>query len=113
MEEQTKTEIEAAAFRRLLVELQEHCDLVVVDTPPVLPVTDAMILARHVDGVVLVGRCGSTRRGDLQHAVAQLARGDTNVIGVVLNDVDSRSSRYGYAGEYYTYRSAEPRTGSA
>lgn len=105
--------LDTPAFRRLLVELQEHCDLVVVDTPPVLPVTDAMILARHVDGVVLVGRCGSTRRGDLQHAVAQLARGDTNVIGVVLNDVDSRSSRYGYAGEYYTYRSAEPRTGSA
>lgn len=99
--------VDTPVFRRLLTELQEHCDLVIVDCPPVLPVTDPTIIARHVDGVVLVGRCGSTTRGDIQRAVAQLARGDTNVIGVVLNQVDTRRERYGYSTDYYTYRAKE------
>lgn len=97
-------------FRRLLADLQEEVDLVIVDCPPVLPVTDPLILARHVDGVVLVSRCDSTTRSELTRAIGQLARGDTNVIGVVLNEVDSRQERYGYSTEYYTYRAPETRT---
>lgn len=100
--------VDTPAFRRLLVDLQDHCDLVIVDCPPVLPVTDPVILARHVDGVVLVGRCGSTTRGQIQQAIGQLARGDTNVVGVVLNAVDARRERYGYSPDYYTYRSTRP-----
>lgn len=102
--------LDTAGFRRLLGELQERADLVIVDCPPVLPVTDPLILARHVDGVVLVGRCDSTTRAEMQRAISQLARGDTNVVGVVLNEVDSRQERYGYSTEYYTYRAPETRT---
>lgn len=91
-------------FRRLLVELQSYCDLVIIDCPPVLPVTDPTIVARHVDGVAVVGRSGSTTRGELQRTIAQLARGDTNVLGVILNEVDTRTERYGYSRDYYTYR---------
>jgi len=99
--------LETAAFRDLVVALREHCDLVIVDSPPVLPVTDPVVLARHVDGVVLVGRSGGTTRGELQAAVAQLARGDTNVVGVVLNEVVERDEGYGYARRYHTYRVSE------
>lgn len=105
--------LDTAAFRRLLSDLQEQADLIIVDCPPVLPVTDPLILARHVDGVVLVTRCDSTTRSELQRAIAQLARGDTNVIGVVLNEVDARQERYGYSTEYYTYRAPETRTETA
>ncbi|MEM6994620.1 MAG: polysaccharide biosynthesis tyrosine autokinase, partial [Myxococcota bacterium] len=102
--------VDTPNFRRLLGELQDHADLVVVDCPPVLPVTDPLILARHVDGVVLVGRCDSTTRSEMQRAIAQMARGDTNLVGVVLNEVDARQERYGYSTEYYTYRAPETRT---
>jgi len=102
--------VDTPQFRRLLGELSERADLVVVDCPPVLPVTDPLILARHVDGVVLVGRCDSTTRSELQRAISMLARGDTNVVGVVLNEVDARQERYGYSTEYYTYRAPETNT---
>ncbi|MBL4684481.1 MAG: hypothetical protein JKY37_07825, partial [Nannocystaceae bacterium] len=67
-------------------------------------VTDPTIVARHVDGVIVVARSGSTTRGELQRSIAQLARGDTNVLGVILNEVDTRTERYGYSRDYYTYR---------
>ncbi|MBL4687299.1 MAG: polysaccharide biosynthesis tyrosine autokinase [Nannocystaceae bacterium] len=104
--------IDTPDFRRLLTELQNHADLIIIDCPPVLPVTDPLLLARHVDGVVLVGRCDSTTRSELQRAIALLARGDTNLVGVVLNEVDARQERYGYSTEYYTYRAPETQTES-
>lgn len=102
--------LEGAGFRRLLGELRERFDLVVVDSPPVLPVTDPLILAGHADAVVLVTRCDSTTRGELQRALSQLGQADANIMGVILNEVDTRQERYDYHGDYYTYRA--PATGS-
>lgn len=102
--------LEGPGFRRLLGELRERFDLVVVDSPPVLPVTDPLILAGQADAVVLVTRCDSTTRGELQRALAQLGQADANIMGVILNEVDTRQERYDYHGDYYTYRA--PATGS-
>jgi capsular exopolysaccharide synthesis family protein len=99
--------LDTPAFRRALAELRERFDVVIVDTPPVLPVTDPVIIAREVDGVMLVTRCESTTRGELQRALTQLAKGDTNMLGVVLNEVDARQERYDYNSAYYTYRANE------
>lgn len=99
--------LDAAVFRRALSDLRERFDVVIVDTPPVLPVTDPLIIAREVDGVIVVTRCESTTRGELQRTLAQLAKGDTNMLGVVLNEVDSRQERYDYNSAYYTYRATE------
>lgn len=77
--------------------LEASYDVVVIDTPPVLPVTDAAVLAQYVDGVLLIVRAGSTRRADVQSATAQLAIAQAPVLGVVLNDVTRESSNpYGY-----------------
>ncbi len=99
--------LDTPAFRRVLSELRDRFDLVIVDTPPVLPVTDPLIIAREVDGVILVTRCEATTRGEVQRSLAQLAKGDTNILGVVLNEVDARQERYAYNSSYYTYRANE------
>lgn len=99
--------LDTPAFRRVLAELRDRFDIVLVDTPPVLPVTDPLIIAREVDGVILVTRCESTTRGELQRSLTQLAKGDTNLLGVVLNEVDARQERYAYNSSYYTYRANE------
>ena len=99
--------LDTPAFRRVLSELRDRFDMVIVDTPPVLPVTDPLIIAREVDGVVLVTRCEATTRGEVHRALTQLAKGDTNLLGVVLNEVDARQERYAYNSSYYTYRANE------
>ncbi len=99
--------LDAAVFRRALADLRDRFDVVIVDTPPVLPVTDPLIIAREVDGVIVVTRCESTTRGELQRTLGQLAKGDTNLLGVVLNEVDARQERYDYNSAYYTYRANE------
>ena len=84
--------------------------MVIIDSPPVLPVVDPLIMAPEVDGVIMVARCTSTTRSQLSEALSMLRQGDTNILGVVLNQVDLRSEgdRYGYYGEYYGREASEP-----
>ncbi len=85
--------------------LKEQVDVVVLDSPPVMAVTDAAVLAPRVDGVLLVIRPGATKIGASKHAVEQLRRGGANLLGVVLNDVELKRGRYNYyyKSYYYTY----------
>ena len=102
--------LDGPSFRRMLAELRDRFDLVVIDSPPVLPVTDPLLLAGQADAVVLVTRCDSTTRGELQRSLNQLGQADANIMGVILNEVDTRQERYEYGSDYYTYRA--PATGS-
>ena len=99
--------LDSAAMRKLLGELRERFDVILIDSPPVLPVTDPVILARIVDGVLLVARCQATSKADLQRAISSLRQGDTNLLGVVLNEVDPRSESSGYRVGYYAYGTRE------
>lgn len=74
-------------------------DLVIVDAPPVLPVTDARILAGQVDGTVLVVRQNFVEKVAVRQAVNALKNARTQLIGTVLNDVDIKTNGYGYG--YY------------
>nr|WP_231126880.1 polysaccharide biosynthesis tyrosine autokinase [Motilibacter aurantiacus] len=69
----------------LIHELKGAYDLVVFDTPPVLPVTDATVLGRALDGVVFVTKMGSTRRDRLKRAVETVRKLDLRVVGVACN----------------------------
>jgi capsular exopolysaccharide synthesis family protein len=82
----------------LLSELAGQVDLVIIDSPPLLPVTDAAVLAQRVDGVLLVLQAGRTRRAEAQHAIERLRQVNANVIGAVLNSVPMRKG-----GHYYYY----------
>jgi tyrosine-protein kinase Etk/Wzc len=89
-------------MKRFLEKVSIEYDLVILDTPPVLAVTDASVLSEHVGITILVTREGVTTLGDLNETVKRLARNGTKVTGVVFNAVRSRPGKYG--STYGTYR---------
>jgi capsular exopolysaccharide synthesis family protein len=76
-------------------------DYVIIDSPPLLPVTDAAVLAQWADGVVLVARANQSRIPDIAACIEQLEAVQANLIGVVLTDVPTRGGAYKY-GYYYS-----------
>jgi non-specific protein-tyrosine kinase len=80
--------------------VKEYADLLIIDSPPVMAVTDASVLAPRVDGVLLVLKPGETHMAAAKQTVDQLRRVGANILGVVLNEVDLHRSRY----NYYYYR---------
>jgi len=85
--------------REILARLRQEYQLIVLDSPPIVPIADSHFLAGLADGVILVIRARQTRRELLQRAVESL--GATNIVGVVLNDVEYGDTRYAYAYRYY------------
>jgi len=98
-------------MKDLLHELARDYDHVVVDSPPVLSVTDATVLSVLVDGVILVVRSGKTTREALRHTRQLFYNVNARVLGVVLNGVDLRSVDYNYY--YYKYYGYGYRQGRA
>ncbi|MCW2931476.1 MAG: capsular biosynthesis protein [Actinomycetia bacterium] len=90
-------------MRDVLAELSERFDVVLIDSPPVLPVADAMILTSHADAVLLVVASGQTRRADLRHASEKLAQGSAPVVGVVLNKAATGDDYGGRGSAGYGY----------
>ncbi len=80
----------------LVERLQTEADMVLFDTPPVTAVTDAAVLATHMDGVLLVFRAGNTRRDRAREARRLLEKVKANIIGVVLNNARHESAYGGY-----------------
>jgi non-specific protein-tyrosine kinase len=87
-------------MRKVLEELG-WADVILFDSPPVLAVTDAMVLGARADGMLLVYEVGSTRRGAAARAVEELKRVDANVLGIVMNRLSP--SRDGYYYYYYNH----------
>lgn len=79
--------------------LEAEADLVLFDSPPVIAVTDAAILATRVDGVLLVVNAGKTKRELAKKAKALLEKVNANLLGVVLNNVKFDSSLHHYYAE--------------
>jgi len=89
-------------FKALLAELRERYDRVVIDSPPVIAVTDALILAQQCDGVVIISRAGSTQLALLTRTKQLLEGINAPLVGVILNGVNLENRHYG--GTYYYYR---------
>ena len=81
----------------------ETFDFILIDVPPVLPVSDALLLSRVVDAVLLVIRSERTQRQIAKNAHQRLKQVGANVLGVVLNDVDLENNYYYYGGAYSYY----------
>jgi len=99
--------LDSGMARKLLAELAERYDVAILDSPPVLPVTDPLILARAAHGLIVVARCQSTTRAELQRTLSLLRQGDNNLLGVVLNEVDTRREEAGYGVGYYAYHARD------
>jgi capsular exopolysaccharide synthesis family protein len=90
----------------LLETVSRHVDYVILDSPPLLAVSDALMLSTQVDGVVLVARAGTIHRAQLDKSLRRLTDVDANVLGVVLNR--QQPSGDSYYRDYHQ-ASASPR----
>ncbi len=92
----------------LISRLREEYDMMLIDAPPVIAVTDAVLLAPKVDSVLLVLKAGTTRIEVAQEAKNALQNAGAKSIGVVLNVIKSRGG--GYRNYYYSYYSDQGQT---
>jgi len=91
--------------RDIFTRLRDQYGLVLIDSPPVLPVTDAAILSRQADATLMLAAVGQTRRADLYRAVEKLDRVGATILGTVLNKVTRQTGRYyGYTYTYKAYQ---------
>lgn len=89
-------------MRELLADLASRCDIVIVDLPPVLVVSDTCALAGALDGILLIARDGMTKQRGLASSVRSLTQAGGHIIGSIVNCV-TRSKGPGYAYSYYGY----------
>lgn len=87
----------------IIDELKEQCDILLVDSSPIMAAADPMILAGYVDGVILAVTMGDTRTDAFGDAVLQIQRPGTPILGYVLNKVKSRRLGYGRYNHHYYY----------
>ena len=95
--------LSSQAFAGVLKNLSERYDRIVLDSPPVMAVADARILAALCDVTLLVLRAESSTRRLTEQALDNLLRVGARVLGVVVNDVPRGDDRYGYYGYPYDY----------
>lgn len=88
-------------FKAVVEELDKRFDRIIFDSPPLLAVTDGVVLSRNADGVILVVRSGVTTLDDAANAARLLRDVNSPILGVVLNDMTLDGRRYG--GYYYGY----------
>ncbi|MHB8077042.1 CpsD/CapB family tyrosine-protein kinase [Desulfosporosinus fructosivorans] len=91
-------------MKRLIEEVSKQFDMVLIDTPPIIAVTDAAILAQEVDGVILVLASGEVNKSYAQKAKEQLDKLGVKILGAVLNKVDMNTNEYYY---YYSYNASD------
>jgi capsular exopolysaccharide synthesis family protein len=91
----------SSAFGDLIKKLEGRYDLVIVDSPPCMVVADASIMAGSVDGVMIVVRSSFTRRPAMLKSAEQIGRSNANLLGFIVNAVDTKSATYYYSHGYY------------
>jgi polysaccharide biosynthesis transport protein len=92
-------------MEEMIAEMRDQYDFVIIDTPPVLTVTDASILGRLTDAAILIIRYGSAQRHVVQRSVDLLDRSGAHLLGVAVNAVDFKAPEYSeyYGRKYYEY----------
>jgi tyrosine-protein kinase Etk/Wzc len=94
-------------FGPVIGELREEYDVVIVDSPPVLPVTDAAAMSRFADMTLFVTRQGEVSYAEVSESMSRLAKVGTTVDGLVFNGFAPSPLRYGYYSNAYRYMSAQ------
>jgi polysaccharide biosynthesis transport protein len=85
-------------FEVVLRELGRRFDRLILDSPPIQPVTDAVVLSKRVDGVVLVVRASKTMRDELRRSARMIRDVGGSIVGVIVNELDARDTYYGAYG---------------
>lgn len=89
-------------FRNFIGDIRDHFDVILLDTPPIIPVSDTLTLSDFMDGFIFVYRSGFTPHPMFRQAIEEI--GEKNILGVVLNGIEPRKQRYyqRYYGKYYS-----------
>lgn len=88
-------------FEQMMTELNEHYDYIVIDSPPILAASDAMVMSHYADRVLMVTRYDQSVEGQVAYAIKQMHKAGIQVDGIVLNDVQQGlMSKYSY---HYSY----------
>lgn len=103
---------EKSSFHALIAQARDRYDWILLDCPPLVPVVDPVVTARHADMVLLLVRFGGVRRQMVTGAIRQLQRAGVRIAGAVLNRVDLEQDRYAYyyasyGASYGSYGEAE------
>ncbi len=93
---------DSRAIGNVITEMKFYYDLIIVDSPPVIPVSDPMLLAQEVDGVVLVVKAGATQREVVSRATEILRSQSRKLLGVVMNNMNGQLPYY-YDYSHYGY----------
>lgn len=94
--------IGSAKMNRFITGLRDSFDCIIIDTPPVIAVTDAQVISKYADGYILVIYAGKTDRQAAIKAKDLLEKVNAKILGVVLNRVNVKNKKSGY-GYYYSY----------
>lgn len=94
----------SANMEQLIAELSERFDYVIIDAPPLLPVTDAAVLSTIVDGAIVVVGAGVVQREHVRRALDTLDAVNCSVLGLILNRVKAKEGGAGYGTYEYDYR---------
>lgn len=98
--------LEDARFGELFRTLENNYDYVIIDSPPLVSVSDGMLIAQYCDGAILIVRSGETPRRLIRQSMNQLQQTDCRLLGTVLNGVATGNRAYGrYYGYYSKYYS--------
>lgn len=102
--------LQSNAMAGLLTKVRALYDIVIVDAPPLLPVTDAALLSSQADGAIMIVRYGRTTKDRIATAIERLTAVDAQVVGVVMNMVPSSKSSEGYSYKVYGARNQNRRS---
>jgi succinoglycan biosynthesis transport protein ExoP len=100
--------IDQADISTIIQELEFYYDFVIIDSPPVIPVSDPLLIGGLVDGVIMVVRAGSTQREVVKRAINLLRDASIKLYGLVANDYEDVLPYY-FKDKYYGYKYSSPK----
>ncbi len=100
--------LQGEALGRVMHELLPHFEWILIDSPPITPLSDAMSLCRHANASILVVRAGRTQKEDVERAIELL--GKQNILGILLNGVEGLNGLYSRYSTYYGNANGEAST---
>ena len=90
-------------FKKLITKLRKEYDYIILDSVPVLGLSDSLVTSKNADRVIMVTRYGKTNIDALEEAKKRLEQVNANIAGVILNSIPNKGSKYGYYNNYYYY----------
>lgn len=97
--------LESNRMKELIKNIKDHFDVIIIDSPPVIPVTDAMIISNLVDGTLVTVALGETEREVYKRTIESLENVGANILGTIINKVSSSARYYASYGYNYEYKS--------